>query len=298
MKFKKPSLKKILMYVITLVVLILLAVGIVFFARRKKKTTYVRQTPLVSVVKPEQKTISETITIPSYIESNVMSPVVTFVSGRVLSLDVDAGETVEKDQILVRLLPEGYADVKAPLSGRVLTTLVKNGDMVEAGTPVAIIGDLNDLCVNVNVPEKYIADIKVGQKAFVTHKNTKLTKNGTVALIEPYVNPISKTFKVKVQLDEVEEAWAIPGSAVDCSIVKSVYENAFTVPRSCLSSSDRLYIVKNGKSICLTQTEFVGDDNDVIVPKGEENSLFIIRGQNKVFSDETVDYEWYGSEKV
>lgn len=296
MKFKKLSLKKILMYVITLVVLILLALGIVLFSRRKEKTTYVHQNPLVSVVKPEQKTVSETITIPSYIESNVMSPVVTFVSGRVLSLDVDAGQKVEKDEIMARLLPEGYADVKAPLSGVVLTTLVKNGDMVEAGTPVAIIGDLNDLCVNVNVPEKYIADIKVGQKAFVTHKNTKLQKRGEVVLIEPYVNPISKTFKVKVQLDEGSEPWAIPGSAVDCSIVKSVYENAYTVPRSCLSGSDRLYIVKNGMAVCLPETEFIGDENDVIVPSGEETSMFIIRGQNKVFSEETVDYEWYRSE--
>lgn len=293
MKAKKG--KKILMYIITIIVLAAAVVAVVVLTKTKKGASFEAQTPLVSVVYPEVRDINQSLTFSGYVESNLMAPAVAFVSGRVLKVNVEANQMVEKNDILVRIAPENYADIKAPEKGIVLTTLVKEGDMVTQGTPVAIIGDLDDLCVNVNVPEKYIMDIKEGQDVIITHKNTTLQKTGKVVTVEPYINPKSKTFKAKVNIDKgvSNVSWAVPGSAVDVAIITDSHKGVYVVPQSCLNQSEKLYTVADSRVEALPETTLIGDDKYVIVPKGYEKKAFIIRGQNTAFPGQNVDTEVY-----
>lgn len=297
MKKKKGQIiRKLLLYVITFAILGGITYGIITWNRNKKPETFERQEPIVSVVKPVKRSLNEVITVSGYVESNLMAPIVSFVNGRVIKLNVDAGDKVQKDDIIARISPENYADIKASESGVVLTTAVKEGDMVQTGTLVALIGNPDDKCANINVPEKYSTEIKIGQKAVITHKDTGVKYEGKVVQIDPYINPKNKTFKVKINIDpnvnNASETLMI-GSSVSVDVVLKEYKDVYTVPIACLNSSDLLYIIHNNIVESVNTTDLVMDEHYVMVKTDTPDVNYVIRGQNRVFPGQKVKIELY-----
>lgn len=288
----KRIIKKFFLYFVTLIV-VLVVVGIILVVINTKSSDgFERQTPIVTVVEPVRRDVNETLSFSGYIESNLMAPVVSYVAGKVLSVDVEAGEQVKKNDILVRIAPEDYADVTAPEDGTVLTTMVKAGDMVNQGTLVGLIGDLNNLVVNLNIPERFVKDIKLGQKAHIYHKNTNSTLVGEVTVIEPFVNPQSKTFKTKIVLNAIDnkDRWAVPGMAVDVDIIYKEHKNVYTVTRATLNHSELIYMLEDNE-VKVWEDDYIGDENYIIVPEEHAKKFFLVKGQNKVFPGQRVDIE-------
>jgi HlyD family secretion protein len=68
----------------------------------------------------------------------------------------------------------GYTQVYSPIDGVVSVRVAKQGEVVQAGSPIVVVVDMNDLWVRADVEETYIDSIKIGQKI-----NVKLP-SGTV----------------------------------------------------------------------------------------------------------------------
>lgn len=62
----------------------------------------------------------------------------------------------------------GYATLKAPMSGVVLSKSVEPGEQVAAGTPVITLGDAVQCWLKGYIPESDLGRVKLGQKAQVT----------------------------------------------------------------------------------------------------------------------------------
>jgi HlyD family secretion protein len=56
-----------------------------------------------------------------------------------------------------------YTELKSPLSGVVLLKNVENGEVVNPGTPVVTIGDIDNLWMNIYIPETQTGAVKLGQ---------------------------------------------------------------------------------------------------------------------------------------
>jgi HlyD family secretion protein len=61
----------------------------------------------------------------------------------------------------------GYTEVKSPINGVVLTKNVEGGEIVNPGTPVATIGDIQNLWINIYIPETQTGLVKLGQPVTV-----------------------------------------------------------------------------------------------------------------------------------
>ncbi len=87
-----------------------LAVGVTvwYFTSSKESAGYVPPHPAVVVSKPVTGTISDSITISGYVEAKAMIPVVPFVQGTITEYNVQAGDYVEKDQILAKIDDAAY----------------------------------------------------------------------------------------------------------------------------------------------------------------------------------------------
>lgn len=94
----------------------------------------------------------------------------TQISGRLLDLNVEEGQYVEKGQILARqdlgTLPDTSMDaslVRAPISGIVLKKQGTVGEITSAGQALAIIVDPSALYINANIEETKLGNLKSGQ---------------------------------------------------------------------------------------------------------------------------------------
>lgn len=83
-------------------------------------------------------------------------------SGTLTRLCVDAGDTVERGQLLYEV---GGGAVAAPVSGIVTAVNVQTGDAVEDGQVVAEIAPDDAVCVEISVDESEAARIAVGDAA-------------------------------------------------------------------------------------------------------------------------------------
>jgi len=107
------------------------------------------------------------------------------IPGKILSWDVKEGDYVKKGEKLgwldlssimntanvsVRTLNElgspaaAKAEIKAPISGRVIKSNVRAGQTITPGQTMAIIADTNDMYVTANIEETKISKVKKGQK--------------------------------------------------------------------------------------------------------------------------------------
>jgi HlyD family secretion protein len=62
----------------------------------------------------------------------------------------------------------GYATLRAPISGVVLSKSVEPGEQVAAGTPVITLGDTGQCWLKGYIPESELGRVKLGQGARVT----------------------------------------------------------------------------------------------------------------------------------
>jgi multidrug resistance efflux pump len=98
------------------------------------------------------------------------------VGGRLLEMRALEGRGVTAGDIIARVddpsLPSGgnidLTLVKAPITGVVLKVLSRPGEVVAPGQPVVMLVDLRDVYLTVNVEEKKIARVELGQRVSFT----------------------------------------------------------------------------------------------------------------------------------
>ncbi|KUK40904.1 MAG: Biotin/lipoyl attachment domain-containing protein [Clostridia bacterium 62_21] len=97
-------------------------------------------------------------------------------AGKLVEVRVSEGDKVAAGDVLARvddaaLPPGGNTDlllVKAPAAGEVLKVLAHAGEVVGAGQPVVMLADPEDVYLTVNVEEKKIDRVRLGQRVTFT----------------------------------------------------------------------------------------------------------------------------------
>jgi len=105
-------------------------------------------------------------------------------TGRILELDIEEGDSLIKDQIIGRqeIMNASQSNVeasiiRAPISGMVLKKTGMPGELASMGQSVAVLADLEKVYISANIEEKKLGKIKIGQPVDVTidqYKGLKL----------------------------------------------------------------------------------------------------------------------------
>ena len=129
----------------------------------------------------------------------------------------------------------------APFNGTIISTGADVGDLVDSGTTIATIADLNDLEITASVDETEISKLQVGQKATITFDAfSGLRFQGEVLEIplEGTVVQNIVTYGVRVSLEGVEDVDISPGMTANLTIVVGQTEDALLVPVLAIQQSD------------------------------------------------------------
>ena len=78
----------------------------------------------------------------------------------------NAGENLELAKIML-----GYTTLRAPFSGVILTRQTELGEVMQPGTPVVTLADLDHVWLRAYVAETDLGRIRWGQAATVTHRH-------------------------------------------------------------------------------------------------------------------------------
>ena len=117
---KKPLWKRSIKYIVFIIIISLAVAGLWMFFSSRTAETYTSPLRNVAVSTAVRRDISESVTASSYIESRSMVPVVPFVSGTIEKYGIEAGDSVEKGDVIAVIDKSAYelqaAQAQAALS--------------------------------------------------------------------------------------------------------------------------------------------------------------------------------------
>jgi HlyD family secretion protein len=133
--------------------------------------------------------------------------------------------------------------IRAPYAGRVANLAVSEGARLSPGDSVAIVLDLSQVEVDVEVLQTRVTHLEPGRRARV--RFTALPGEsfpGRVVTLNPMVDPGRETVRVTVRLDN-PEARILPGMHATVRIAGRLHGDRIFVPRDAVVERDRRDVV-------------------------------------------------------
>ncbi|MHC5544333.1 efflux RND transporter periplasmic adaptor subunit, partial [Singulisphaera rosea] len=107
---------------------------------------------------------------------------------------------------------------------------VSEGQMLKSGDPIAELVIENPLKLWANVPERFSADVKLGQPARMSlASHPTMAIQGTVARINPSIDAVNRTFQVEITIPNNRGLFR-PGGFAKASILTDQNSRATVVP--------------------------------------------------------------------
>ena len=117
-------------------------------------------------------------------------------------VDIAKKQRAQAEQKLLELKNNyQYLQVRAPNDGVVIEKHIQAGEMAMPGVPALVLSDLNNLHLIVEVSERYLGILKMGEKADISLSSIGYKTEGKIVSIIPYSNALSHMFKVKLAFD-------------------------------------------------------------------------------------------------
>jgi len=175
--------------------------------------------------------------------------------------------------------------IRASFSGTVLRRHLDVGGTVNDGTPFYDLADLDPLYADVNVPERQIARLSVGQQVRLSADSSGGNTPAIIERIAPLVDPGTGTVKVTLSVNASQDLR--PGSFVRVDIVTDTHEQALVVPRSALVAEGRrwhLYrVTEEGRGVQrLEVLRGFEEDNRVEILPGQDAEQGLTEGDEVV----------------
>jgi cobalt-zinc-cadmium efflux system membrane fusion protein len=194
---------------------------------------------------------------------NSQSDVSVRISGQVMALYANLGDTVKAGQPLAKVQSRLVGDppptvvVNAPIQGVVDARNVTLGQAIEPNTTLFHISDRSQVMVNSHVYEEDVGKVKLGQEAYVrVISYPKETFVGKITLIEPNLDPLTRTINVWITLDNAQ-GMLKPGMFARADVVLQKNATALAVPNAAILEA-------NGEKFVFGQD---GDNYERIVIK-------------------------------
>jgi cobalt-zinc-cadmium efflux system membrane fusion protein len=178
------------------------------------------------------------------------------ISGQVKELLAKLGDSVRAGQRLAlvesRLLgdPPPSVAITAPMAGVIDARNVVLGQAVEPNTQLFHISDRSQMIVAAKVYEEDLDQVHVGQAAHVRLLSYQQQMfSGQVSLIEPNLDPSSRTVKVWIQLENLKGLLK-PNMFAIASLILSSNDSALAIPNNAIleANGEKFVFVKQGDS--------------------------------------------------
>lgn len=181
---------------------------------------------------PFGKTLEMNATI-DYVPENYAT-IASKANGSVRSIFVKLGEKVKKGQKLVSFMPvfTGSQEVTlySPISGIVAKQSSKIGQPITPETLLMEIADTTKvLAKGITYSEQDIAQIKVGQKAYVQTEGKKETLSGVVQKLDQELNKENRTFSVYALIENPRHI-LFANTMVTLSLSQGEVQEVLTIP--------------------------------------------------------------------
>src|SRR2546421_152245 len=162
------------------------------------------------------------------------------------------------------------------------------GELLRAVTPMFRLIDDDPVKLRAPVPERYISEVKVGQRVDVNiEAYPNQTFRGEISRINPQIDPTNRTFQIEVLVPN-EKHQLPPGAFAPGLVQTRVDPNVVFVPLESVVSFagvNKVFTVKDNKAVEIVVDLGIRRGNTVEVIKGvTPNATVVVSGTSKLAS--------------
>ncbi|MBP2664219.1 MAG: mdtA 3 [Firmicutes bacterium] len=186
----------------------------------------------------------------------------------------------------------GYGIISAPVDGVVANKNATIGQVVSPGAALMVVQDIDQVYAVINVEQKELGSVKVGQQANITvdtYPDTVFT--GIVEVVNPEAGSGSRMFRTKIKIDNVSSHLK-PGMFAKVALATGNSVAVQTVPQAAVVQKQGLYYVftvENNKAV-RRQIE-IGEvtGNAIVVKSGlQPGEQVIVTSTNRIKDGDAV----------
>ncbi len=182
--------------------------------------------------------------------------------------------------------------VQAPMQGAIKTRFIKLGEFVRKGEPIAEILDMRKIKVELNIPERDIIGLKVGQSVQVEPYVMEGTfLEGTIAQIGLEADARNRSFPVEVSVDNTHQNLR-SGMLARVLINRGEQKNQVVIPRNAIIEREKgrvVFLEDSGRAVERMIETGITDRDRVQVTSGLAlGDRLIVEGHTKLTNRETV----------
>ncbi len=174
--------------------------------------------------------------------------------------------------------------IKAPFSGFINDKYYEEGEFALPGTPIVYLVNSSSLKVEAGIPERYVGQIKIGDKVNVRFKD--ILKNdiqGRVTFISASIIPDNRTFPIEVSISNSGKILK-PELVAELFIENESYNDVFIVPEEVVTRVDEgfvVFVAENG----------LAKSRDINIIRRFKDSIAVRKGLNSGDKLITVGYQ-------
>ncbi len=190
-----------------------------------------------------------------------------------------------------------HTRVRAPFAGRVETHFLEVGELAAPGTPLVRVVNTLSVDLVAGVPERYALDLVPGTPVVVRFSAYNgLERQARVTFVSNVIDPASRTFQIKVRLDNPDGVLK-PAMVADLEIQVRAYEQALALPQSAILFDEEgpyVYVVEEREGVAVAHRRRIvtgpASGDRVLVREGlHAGEEVIVVGQGMLGDGEPVE---------
>lgn len=177
--------------------------------------------------------------------------------------------------------------IKAPFSGIVDQKFAEVGENILPGVPIVSLVKMDQVKIEVGVPENYIDVIKKGSNAIVVFRDLgNIEYKAKISFMGNTISSTNRTFPIEIMLNNADRKIK-PELSAQVLIEKQHYKNAIQIPEEVVTKTDFGYVVfveKDGKAEMRNVNIISRSSNRAAISSGlnEGDRLIYVGYQNLV----------------
>ncbi len=284
--------------IIILIILSLFAAGCQNRQAQKKEESQVIP---VKAMKVRLQELDETIDYVGDIKAQDEAIVYPKVTGKIIEKVKIDGEPINKGETICFIdrdevgLKFERAPVESPISGVVGRVYVDIGENVSPQTPVALLVDMEKVKINLDIPEKYLAKISLGQTAKITvDAYPEKEFLGQVTKISPVVDIATRSAPVEITVDNPQHLLK-SGMFARVNLIIQQHKDAVIILKEAIIGREPntyVYTVQDNKAVLKKIALGIRQGPHYEVTEGlKEGDLVVIMGQQRLYDNAPIAVE-------
>lgn len=282
---------------------VLALLTVLFFGCQSQKKVIAKEPQKipVKVMRVEPKDLTEILEYVGDVKAKDEAVIFPKVSGKIIEKVKEDGSPIQKGEVILYIdrdevgLKFEKAPVESTLTGLVGRVFVDIGEYVTVQTKVALVVNIDKVKVNVDIPEKHISKISLGQKAKIKVDAWPEEEFfGEITKISPVVDPASRSSLIEIVLDNPEGKLK-PGMFAKVEIILEVKKDALVILQEAVIGKDNgasVFVIEDNKAVLKNIVLGLRQGPYYEVKEGlKKGDLVVIMGQQRIFEGALVEAE-------